>query len=287
MTKETSDEYLQRHFNYLFSWDNYHVDTDSEGNRSGFSHRFTEEESSILGSPSQEPYERMINYKAQLEEVVKKCDKNGIETEELRSRVRGSLEGLLENFDMEKKIHRAPGENYLNYEADFARQVRTAYNHCVRHSDIAEKFGLSEYEKEFQELALQISMQKDIDGMTPEETIQRFSMDEQTVKKVAEKNWEFEMNFHHPYYGTQGYCNKALDTAVRYDLDEDKQIKSAKKIINECTYSVFARDYLIDISEKYGLNNYLREKAKEEFYRTQDSQSRKELNEAYNLGLLE
>ena len=285
MTKETIDEYLERHSNYLFSWDNYHVDTDSEGNRSGFSHRFTEEESSILGSTSQEPYERMINYKAQLEEVIKTCDKNGIETEELRLRVRGSLEGLLENFNMEKKVHRAPGENYLNYEADFARQVRTAYNHCVRHSDIAEKFGLPEYEKEFQELALQISMQKDIDGMTPEETIERFSMDEQTLKKVAEKNWEFEMEFRHPHYHDYGL--KALETAERYGLDSDKQIKSAKKIINEYVYSVLARDYLRDISEKYDLNNYLRDKAKEKFYKTQDLERRKELNEAYNLGLLE
>ena len=225
--------------------------------------------------------EGIIDFNKKIEQIEAKCSEQNIEEDFITTAAGDAIKRVLKNINL-MDIHKAPDSKYLKRGYELKTQIKNAYRQCIRYESAAKKWGYEEERLEFQKVALQLSMKRDIEDMTPEGTIRRFGIDESVKEEVI------IMEFNSRLIELKHY-KSAFDFAERNNLGEDLKKMAVKGIIETHVYDSESKiGRLNKLAGKYDLKDYLTEVATKkyhEFIKNRDIDKAQELNGGYELNL--
>lgn len=224
----------------------------------------------------------IIDFNKKIEQIETECSEhNNIEEGFITTAAGDAIKRVLKDINL-MDVHKVPDSKYLKKGSVLKEQIKNAYRQCIRYESAAKKFGYEEERLEFQKIALQLSMKRDIEGMTPEGTIRRFGIDNPIKDEVT------VMEFNNRLIELKHY-KSAFDFAERNNLGDDLKKMAVKGIIETQVYDSESKiGKLNKLAGKYDLKDYLTEVATKkyhEFIKNRDIDKAQELNGGYELNL--
>jgi len=224
----------------------------------------------------------IIDFNKAIEQIEAKCSEhNNIEEGFITTAAGDAIKRVLKNINL-MDVHKVPDSKYLKRGYVVKEQIKNAYGQCIRYESAAKKFGYEEERLEFQKVALQLSMKRDIEGMTPEGTIRRFGIDDSVKEEVI------IMEFNSRLIELKHY-NSAFDFAESNNLGDDLKKLAVKGIIETHVYDSESKiKKMKKLAGEYDLKDYLTEVATKkyhEFIKNRDIDNAQKLNGGYELNL--